>query len=521
MDNKNKKETRFKFLEFEKKIQNKLEENQISVQQYNEIVLTTLKTDAFNSYIKGDFDDALFLYGRMLNYNRSNEQPWVGQVASLIRAGRYEEAKINVDNGLNEFPYSSLLLAQKGVIYGYLNNRSLAFEYSDAAFEKVTSSLIYIYRGELLFIYGKNQEAGVLFYKAFENNENNLLFHFEIGLIYFQNGLYNNALFHLNKVIESTENNAFVLFTIGECHEKLGFKSKAETLYKQALVINPSFEKAHRKIVDTTQQPISFELFEELKLYFSNWSEIWKNKAENPNVYYAGFSSIVPTMGQIYNCQPVKALIFGGIFVSIIVIALLFVPISFSRTLQFLYLLPYIYVISILDAILTASLKRYGYIRWNIASLFSIAFFIIFVIMAFVSAYIDDTIISFMNVGNYENFGFKLGDRVEINKVVYNKKNPDAGDIVATGNRRQYYLYKIIATPGSLVEIFDNGNIYINGNLIGNYPLEAYSALQDRSFILSENKYLVFGMGYQILDKLQICGKITRIYYPPSRRRNL
>ncbi|MCL2049567.1 MAG: signal peptidase I [Defluviitaleaceae bacterium] len=57
------------------------------------------------------------------------------------------------------------------------------------------------------------------------------------------------------------------------------------------------------------------------------------------------------------------------------------------------------------------------------------------------------------------------GDRVILNKLVYRFSSPQAGDIVAflyTGERSEFFIKRVIAVPGDIVDFKENA-FYVNG----------------------------------------------------------
>lgn len=91
------------------------------------------------------------------------------------------------------------------------------------------------------------------------------------------------------------------------------------------------------------------------------------------------------------------------------------------------------------------------------------------------------------------------GDSLIVDKITYRFGDPERFDIIVFPFEYQkdtYYIKRIIGLPGESVRIDENGNIYINGEiLVENYgaevirdPGNAYNEI-----ILKENQYFVLG----------------------------
>ncbi len=91
------------------------------------------------------------------------------------------------------------------------------------------------------------------------------------------------------------------------------------------------------------------------------------------------------------------------------------------------------------------------------------------------------------------------GDSLIVDKITYRFRDPERFDIIVFPFEYQqdtYYIKRIIGLPGESVRIDENGNIYINGEiLVENYgaeviddPGNAYNEI-----ILGEGQYFVLG----------------------------
>lgn len=94
------------------------------------------------------------------------------------------------------------------------------------------------------------------------------------------------------------------------------------------------------------------------------------------------------------------------------------------------------------------------------------------------------------------------GDSLIVDKITYHFRDPERFDIIVFPFEYQqdtYYIKRIIGLPGESVRIDENGNIYINGEiLVENYgaeviddPGNAYNEIilrEDQYFVLGDNR---------------------------------
>src|SRR6267378_5147423 len=71
--------------------------------------------EARSAFENGNFESALRLYSKVLEYNPQNAQAWAGQVRMLIELGEFQEARLWADKALERFPHEAELLAAKSV----------------------------------------------------------------------------------------------------------------------------------------------------------------------------------------------------------------------------------------------------------------------------------------------------------------------------------------------------------------------------------------------------------------------
>src|SRR5438445_1146379 len=88
---------------------------------------------ARSAFENGNFESALRLYSKVLEYNPQNAQAWTGQVRMLIELGEFQEARLWADKALERFPHEPELMAAKSVALGRSGDLKGAIAFSDAS----------------------------------------------------------------------------------------------------------------------------------------------------------------------------------------------------------------------------------------------------------------------------------------------------------------------------------------------------------------------------------------------------
>ena len=112
------------------------------------------------------------------------------------------------------------------------------------------------------------------------------------------------------------------------------------------------------------------------------------------------------------------------------------------------------------------------------------------------------------------------GDNLIVDKVSYRCRDPQRYDIIVFPFQYQentYYIKRIIGLPGETVQIDQQGNIYINGELLQeNYGREVIRAdtvgIAANPIVLGEDEYFVMGdnRNNSTDSRTEIVGNIRR-----------
>lgn len=139
------------------------------------------------------------------------------------------------------------------------------------------------------------------------------------------------------------------------------------------------------------------------------------------------------------------------------------------------------------------------------------------------------------NAGDSMSPVLQNGDVVLVNRVVYNARKPERGDIIAfrpNGNENSHYSIKrVVGLPGETVQIID-GQVYINGEIQekGIYVEDIESAgIAAEAIELGEQEYFVLGDNHTASDdsrmadignvqREDIFGKVWFIVSPEANR---
>src|SRR5438034_9499497 len=122
--------------------------------------------EARAAFENGNFESALRLYSKVLEFNPENAAAWTGQVRMLIELGEFREAKLWADKALERFPHEPELLAAKAVALGRSGDLKGAIAFSDASVEeRGDTPYIWLARGDVLLARGEKR-ADYCFDKA-------------------------------------------------------------------------------------------------------------------------------------------------------------------------------------------------------------------------------------------------------------------------------------------------------------------------------------------------------------------
>src|SRR6266403_2016551 len=107
--------------------------------------------EAQSAFENGNFESALRLYSKVLEFNPQNASAWTSQVRMLIELGEFREARLWADKALERFAHEPELLAAKAVALGRSGDLQGALAFSDASIEeRGDTPYVWLARGDVL-----------------------------------------------------------------------------------------------------------------------------------------------------------------------------------------------------------------------------------------------------------------------------------------------------------------------------------------------------------------------------------
>lgn len=205
-------------------------------------------SEAQQAFVRGDFEQALRWYSKVLEFNPQNAAAWTGQVRMLIELGEFREAKLWADKALERFPHEPELLASKAVALGRLGDLDGAIAFSDAAIEEHGDSpYIWLARGDVLLA-REEKRAEYCFEKAHWMAPQDWFFHWLGSRIQAFYHRFSAALKLAQQALELDATRSVVWLQIGICQQALGLSQQAQQSLAQAKELNPHCLATHRAI---------------------------------------------------------------------------------------------------------------------------------------------------------------------------------------------------------------------------------------------------------------------------------
>jgi tetratricopeptide (TPR) repeat protein len=206
--------------------------------------------EAQSAFEKGEFEQALRSYAKVLGYNPQNAAAWTGQVRMLIELGEFHEAKLWADKALERFPHEPELLAAKGVVLGRMGDLGAALAFSDAAIEeRGDTSYVWLARGDVLLA-RKERRASFCFEKALALAPRHWFFRWLASRIYYFYKKFAVALKWAQEALTLDASQAAVWLQMGLCQQALGLATHAKNAIEQAYQLNPHCQAAARALTE-------------------------------------------------------------------------------------------------------------------------------------------------------------------------------------------------------------------------------------------------------------------------------
>jgi tetratricopeptide (TPR) repeat protein len=205
---------------------------------------TYFSTEAQTAFANGNFELALRMFGKVLEFNPQAAYSWAGQVRMLIELGEFGEAKLWADKALEQFPNDPEVLAAKAVALGRTGDLHAALVFSDAAIrERGDTPYVWLARGDVLLA-RKEARAEYCFEKALSLAHQHWLVAWLAARIRFYYRQFALALKLLQQALESNAGHFLLWLELGHCQQALGLMTSARNSYTQARQLNPGCREA-------------------------------------------------------------------------------------------------------------------------------------------------------------------------------------------------------------------------------------------------------------------------------------
>ncbi len=195
--------------------------------------------EAHSAFANGNFESALRLYSKVLEFNPQYAAAWTGQVRMLIELGEYREAKLWADKALETFPHEPELLAAKAVALGRSGDLQGALAFSDAAIEeRGDTPYIWLARGDVLLA-RKEARADYCFDKALLLAPKDWFVAWLAARIRYFHEQFVLAFKLMQLAVEWNAGHFLLWLELGHCQQALGLTGAARHSYTQAQQLNP------------------------------------------------------------------------------------------------------------------------------------------------------------------------------------------------------------------------------------------------------------------------------------------
>jgi tetratricopeptide (TPR) repeat protein len=207
------------------------------------------RAEARSAFENGDFELALRLYSKVLEFNPNEAAAWTGQVRMLIELGQYNEARLWADKALERFPHEAELLAAKAVALARNGDLQEALAFSDSAIEeRGDTPYVWLARGDVLLA-RKASRADYCFEKALLLAPGDWVVAWLGARIRFYYEQFAFALKLLQQAVELNAAHFLVWLELARCQQALGLAGPARHSFAQARQLNPNCRDAGLEMV--------------------------------------------------------------------------------------------------------------------------------------------------------------------------------------------------------------------------------------------------------------------------------
>ncbi|HUA68517.1 MAG TPA: tetratricopeptide repeat protein [Candidatus Saccharimonadales bacterium] len=209
--------------------------------------------EARAAFENGNFEPALRLYSKVLEFNPQNASAWTAQVRMLIELGEFREARLWADKALERFPQEPELLAAKAVALARSGDLQGALAFSDASIEeRGDTPYIWLARGDVLLA-RKEHRADYCFQKAQLLAPQDWFIAWLAARVRFYYKQFVLALNLLQQAIEWNAGHFLLWLEFGQCQQALGLIGPAKNSFRQAHQLNPNCREANLALLQLSR----------------------------------------------------------------------------------------------------------------------------------------------------------------------------------------------------------------------------------------------------------------------------
>ncbi|HWH72078.1 MAG TPA: tetratricopeptide repeat protein [Candidatus Sulfotelmatobacter sp.] len=217
-------------------------------------------SEARGAFQNANFETALRLYSKVLEFNPQNAAAWTGQVRMLIELGEYREAKLWADKALERFPHEPELLAAKAVALGRSGDLQEALAFSDASIEeRGDTPYIWLARGDVLLA-REESRADYCFDKALLLAPQDWFITWLAARIRYFYQHFAQALKLFQQALEWNAGHYLLWLNLGQCQQALGLMGPARHSFSQAQQLKPQCQEASLALMHLAQTGLGSRL---------------------------------------------------------------------------------------------------------------------------------------------------------------------------------------------------------------------------------------------------------------------
>lgn len=205
--------------------------------------------EARSAFENGNFESALRLYSKVLEFNPQNAAAWTCQVRMLIELGEFREARLWADKALERFPHEPELLAAKAVALGRSGDLQGALAFSDSSIEeRGDTPYIWLARADVLLARDE-QRADYCFEKALLLAPRDWFIAWLAARIRYFYQQFALAMKLLQQAVEWNASHFLLWLELGQCQQSLGLVGAAKDSFGLARQLNPRSHEISLKLI--------------------------------------------------------------------------------------------------------------------------------------------------------------------------------------------------------------------------------------------------------------------------------